>query len=49
MKEKTIRNLKSLEYLINSCPNLFHDGIDKELLEIIKDSKNILNTKEVSK
>ena len=42
MKNKILRNLNALEHLINGSPELFHDGINEELIEIIKDSKSII-------
>ena len=42
MKDKILRNLNALEHLINGSPELFHDGINDELIDIIKDSKSII-------
>ena len=42
MKNKVLRNLLALENLISKNPELFHDGINEELIDIIKDSKSII-------
>lgn len=42
MKDKILKKLNALEYLINSNGELFHDGINEELIEIINESKSII-------
>lgn len=43
IKEK----LKQMEELIKSCPELFHDGINHDLLDIIKDIKRLIAPKPI--
>ena len=41
MKDKILKKLNALEYLINSNGELFHDGINEELIEIINETDNL--------
>lgn len=39
MSNEILRILKDMEILIKTCPELFHDGINNELIEMINEIK----------
>lgn len=47
-REEIIQEINNMLVVVADSPELFHDGIDEELLELLADIKKyiILNTKE---
>ena len=44
-KTKILKYLLSMELLIKGSPELFHDGIDLDLIDYIKDIRKLVNEK----
>ncbi len=42
---KINKYLASMELLIKGSPELFHDGIDEDLVDYIKDIRKLVNEK----
>ena len=46
MKKKLINETVGMIEVIEECPELFHDGIDEEIISLLKEIVNYLIAKE---